>query len=123
MDWFDLLAAKGTLKGLLQYHNSKTSILQHSAFFILQLSHPYMTNGKTIALTRKNFVGKVMSLLFNMLSRMVSFPQFVVIHTDKSFGVVDKAEVEVFLELPCFFHDPMDVGNLISVLLPFLKPA
>ena len=82
-----------------------------------------MTNGKTIALTRKNFVGKVMSLLFNMLSRMVSFPQFVVIHTDKSFGVVDKAEVEVFLELPCFFHDPMDVGNLISVLLPFLKPA
>ena len=114
MDWFDLLAAKGTLKGLLQYHNSKTSILQHSAFFILQLSHPYMTNGKTIALTRKNFVGKVMSLLFNMLSRMVSFPQFVVIHTDKSFGVVDKAEVEVFLELPCFFHDPMDVGHLIS---------
>ena len=67
LDWFDLLATKGTLKGLLQYHNSKASILQHSAFFILQLSHPYMTTGKTIALTRQNFVGKVMSLLFNML--------------------------------------------------------
>ena len=66
MDWFDLLAAKGTLKGLLQYHNSKTSILQHSAFFILQLSHPYMTNGKTIALTRQTLL--VMSLLFNTLS-------------------------------------------------------
>ena len=63
MDWFDLLAAKGTLKGLLQYHNSKTSILQHSAFFILQLSHPYMTTGKTIVLTRWTFVDKVKSLL------------------------------------------------------------
>ena len=72
LDWFDLLAAKGTLKGLLQYHNSKASILQHSAFFILQLSHPYMTTGKTIALTRQNFVGKVTSLLFNMLSRLVT---------------------------------------------------
>ena len=68
MDWLDLLAVQGTLKSLLQHHSSKASILQCSAFFILQLSHPYMTTGKTIALTRQNFVGKIMSLLFNMLS-------------------------------------------------------
>ena len=71
MDWLDLLAVQGTLKSLLQYHNSKVSILWHSAFFIVQISHPYMTNGKTIALTRWNFVGKVMSQLVNMLSRLV----------------------------------------------------
>ena len=71
IDWFDLLAIQGTLKSLLQYHSSKVSILQSSAFFIVQLSHPYMTTGKTIALTRWPFVGKVMSLLFNMLSRFV----------------------------------------------------
>ena len=71
MDWLDLLAVQGTLKSLLQNHSSKTSILWHSAFFIVQLSHPYMTTGKTIALTRGSFVGKVMSLLFNMLSRLV----------------------------------------------------
>ena len=71
MDWLDLLAAQGTLKSLLQYHSSKASILQRSAFFTLQLSHSYMTTGKTIALTRWTFVGKVMSLLFNMLSRML----------------------------------------------------
>ena len=70
MDWLDLLAVQGTLKSLLQHHSSKASIL-HSAFFIVQLSHPYMTTGKTIALTRQTFVGKVMSLLFNMLSRLV----------------------------------------------------
>ena len=70
-DWFDLLAVQGTLKSLLQYHTSKASILWHSAFFIVQLSHPYVTTRKTIALTRQTFVGKVMSLLFNMLSRMV----------------------------------------------------
>ena len=69
MDWLDLLAVQGTLKSLLQYHSSKASILQHSAFFTVQLSHPYMTTGKTIALTRRTFVGKVMFLLFNMLSR------------------------------------------------------
>ena len=68
--WFDL-AAQGTLKSLLQHHNSKASILQRSAFFVVQLSHPYMTTGKTIALIRWTFVGKVMSLLFNMLSRSV----------------------------------------------------
>ena len=71
MDWLDLLAVQGTLKSLLQYHSSKASILQHSAFFTVQLSHPYMTTGKTIALTRQTFVGKVMSLLFNMRSRLV----------------------------------------------------
>ena len=71
MDWLDLLADQGTLKSFLQHHSSKASILQHSAFFILQFSHPYMTTGKNIALTRWIFVGKVMSPLFNMLSRLV----------------------------------------------------
>ena len=72
MDWLDLLAVQGTLKSLLQHHSSKASILRCSAFFIVQLSHPYMTTGKTTALTRWTFVGKVMSLLFNMLSRLVT---------------------------------------------------
>ena len=71
MDWLDLLAVQGTLKSLLQHHSSKASIPQHSVFFIVQLSHPYMTTGKTISLTRQNFVGKVMALLFYMLSRLV----------------------------------------------------
>ena len=71
MDWLDHLAVQGTLKSLLQHHSSKASILQHSAFFMVQLSHPYMTTGKIIALTRWTFVDKVMSLLFNMLSRLV----------------------------------------------------
>ena len=71
MDWLDHLAVQGTLKNLLQHHSSKASILRHSAFFIIQLSHPYMTTERTIALTRGTFVGKVMSLLFNMLSRLV----------------------------------------------------
>ena len=73
MDWLDLLAVQGILKSLLQHHNSKTSVFQHSTFFTVQLSHPYMTSGKTsgLALTRQTFVGKVMSLLFNILSKMV----------------------------------------------------
>ena len=71
MDWLDLLIVQGTLMSLLQHHSSKASILRHSAFFIIQFSHPYMTNGKTIALTRQTFVGKVMSLLLNMLSRLI----------------------------------------------------
>ena len=70
MHWLDLLAVQGTLKSLLQHHSSKASILQHSAFFAVQLSHPYMTTGKTIALTRRTLVSKVMSLLLNMLSRL-----------------------------------------------------
>ena len=71
MNWLDLLAVQGTLKSLLQHHSSNASILRHSAFFTVQLSHPYMTTGKTIALIRQTFVGKVMSLLFNMLFRLV----------------------------------------------------
>ena len=71
MDWLDLLAVQGTLKSLLQYQSSKPSILQNSAFFIVQLSHPYMTTGKTTALSRRTFVSKVMSLLLNMLSRLI----------------------------------------------------
>ena len=71
IDWLDLLAVQGTLKSLLQHHSFKASILQHSAFFIVQLSHQYMTTGKTIALTRRTFVNKVMPLLFNMLSKLV----------------------------------------------------
>ena len=71
MDWLDVLAVQGTLKSLLQHHSSKASIPWHSAFFTVQISHPYMTTGKTIALTRQTFVGKVMPLLFNMLSRLV----------------------------------------------------
>ena len=71
MNWLDLLAVQGTLKSLLQHHSSKASILRHSAFFTVQLSHPYMTTGKTIALTRWTFLGKVMSLIFNMLPRLV----------------------------------------------------
>ena len=70
-DWFDHLAVQGTFKSLFQHHSSKASILWHSAFFMVQLSYPYMTTGKTIGLTRRTFVGKVMSLLFNMLSRLV----------------------------------------------------
>ena len=71
IDWFVLLAVQGTLRSLLQHHSLKASVLQHSAFFMVQLSHPYMTTGKTIALTRRTFVGKVISLLLNMLSRLV----------------------------------------------------
>ena len=72
IDWLDLLVVQGILKSLFQLHSSKSSILRHSAFFVVQLSYPYMTTGKTIALTRQTFVGKVMSLLFNMLSRLVT---------------------------------------------------
>ena len=75
IDWFDLLVAQGTIKSLLLHHNLKVSILQGSAFFMVQLSHPFMTTGKTIALTRRTFVGKVMSLLFNMLSSFHSNPK------------------------------------------------
>ena len=71
MNWLDLLAVQGTLKSLLQHHSSKASVLRHSAFYIVQLSHPYMTTGKTIALTKQTFVGTVMSVLFNMLSMLV----------------------------------------------------
>jgi len=82
MNWLDLLAVQGTLKSLLQHHSSKASILLGSAFFTVQLSHPYMTTGKTIALTRWTFVDKVMSLLFNMLSRWVTFHSFLFLYRD-----------------------------------------
>ena len=91
MDWFDLLAVQGTLKSLLQHHSSKPSILPHSAFFMVQLSHPYMTRGKTIALTIRTFVGKVMSLLLNMLSR------FVIDFLPRS-----KCLLILWLQSPCF---------------------
>ena len=94
MDWLDLLAVQGTLKSLLQHHSSKASNLQHSAFFIVQLSHPYMTTGKTIALTRWTFVGKVMSLLFNMLPGLV-----IVICSDSERKLGD-SESESILTLP-----------------------
>ena len=81
MDWLDLLAVQGTLKSLLQHHSPKASILRCSAFFTVQLSHPYMTTGKTIVLTRRTFVDKVMSLLFNMLSRLVILEKEMAIHS------------------------------------------
>ena len=82
MNWLDLLAVQGTLKSLLQHHSSKATILPHSAFFTAQLSHPYITTGKTIALTRRTFVGKVMSLLFNTLSRFSMLSMFIYIYID-----------------------------------------
>ena len=86
MDWLDFLAVQGTLKSLLQHHSSKASILQHSAFFTVQLLHPYMTTGKTIALTRWTFVGKVMSLLFNILFRKRQWHPTPVLLPRKSHG-------------------------------------
>ena len=81
MDWLDLLSVQGTLESLLQHHSSKASILWRSAFFIVQLSHPYMTTGKTVALTRRTFVDKVLSLLFNMLSRLVNREKTMAAHS------------------------------------------
>ena len=86
MDWLDLLAVQGTLKSLFQHHSSKASILRHSAFFTVQFSHPYMTIGKTIALTRRTFVGKVMSLLFNMLSWLVYLTSIFLLTDSKERG-------------------------------------
>ena len=133
IDWFDRLVVQGTLKSLLWHHNLKASILCPSALFVAQLSHPHMTTGKTIALTRWTFVGKVMPLLFNTLSRFVialrvsqefgkvicssclfkNFIHFVVIHTVKGFSVVSEA-VDVFLEHLCFLYDTTDIGSSIS---------
>ena len=117
MDWLDLLAVQGTLKSLLQHHSSNASFLQCSAFFTVQLSHPYMTTGKTIAFTRQT--GQVVwySPLFQ------NFPQFIVIHTVKGIDIVNKAEIDVFMELSCFFHDPADVGNLIFRSSAFSKTS
>jgi len=104
MDWLDLLAVHGTLKSLLQHYSSKASILWRSAFFIVQLSHPYTTTGKTVALTRQTFVGKVMSLLFNMLSRLV------ITTTKKTIWLLDKAKVNgnfTFAHLILFYLCPV----------------
>ena len=115
MDWLDLLAVQGTLKSLLQHLSSKASILWRSAFFIGQLSHPYTTIGKTIALTRRTFVGKVMSLLFNMLSRLVmtflprskrlliNFMAAVIIHSD--FGAPKIKSVAISIVSPSVSHE------------------
>ena len=126
MDSFDLLAVQGALNSLLQHHSSKTSILQHSAFFIVQLSHPYMTTGKTIALTRWTFVDKLMSLLFNMLSRLViaflprskrlliswlQSPSAVILEPKKI------KSLTVFIVSPSICHEVMGLDAVILVFL------
>ena len=133
MDWLGLLAVQGTLKSLLQHHSSKASILWHSAFFIVQLSHPYMNTRKTKALTRQTFVGKVMSLLFNMLSRLVitfvprskrlsiswlQSPSAVILEPRK----IKSATVSIIS--PSIYHEVMGRGGMILVfrLLSF-KPT
>ena len=122
MDLLDLLAVQATLKCLLQHHSSKVSILQHSAFFIFQLSHPYMTTGKTIALTRQTFVGKVVSLLFNMLSRLVitfpskkqaSFNFMATITICSDFGAPQNKVCHCF---PIICHEVMGSDAMILVL-------
>ena len=124
-DWFDLLAVQGTLKSLLQHHSPKASVLQHSAFFIVQLSYAYLTTGKTIGLSRWTFVGTVMSLLFNMLSRLVTAflprskhlliswlqsPSAVILETRKMKSVI------VFIVSPSIFHEVM---GPVAVILVF----
>ena len=122
MDWWDLLAVQGTLKSLLQHHSSKESILQHSAFFIVQLSHPYKTTGKTIALTRRTFVGKAMSLILNILSRLVTsfssrkqecfnFIAIVIICSD--FGAQKIKSVTVSFFSPSICHEVMRMDSII----------
>ena len=122
-DWFDLLAVQGTLKSLLQHHSSKASILQCSAFFMVQLSHLYMTTGKTIALTRRTFVAKVMSLLFNTLSRLViaflprskhllTFMAAATIHSN--FGAQEKSVI-VSIVSPSICHQVMGLDTMILV--------
>jgi len=121
MDWLDLLAVQGTLKSLLQHHSSKASILQHSAFFIVQLSHPYMTTGKTIALTRWTFVGKVMSLLLNMLSQLVItfFPRSsrVLISwlQSPSTVILEPKEINSVTVSPSICHEAMGLDAMILV--------
>ena len=124
MDWFDLLVVQWTLQSLLQHHSSKASILHHSAFFIVQLSHPYMTTRKTIALTRQTFIGKVMSLLFNMLSRLfIAFlpkskhlliswlksPSAVILETKKI------KSLTVSIVFPSICHEVMGLDAMILV--------
>ena len=124
MDWLDLLAVQGTLKSLLQHHSSKASNLWCSAFFIVQLSHPYMTTGKTITLTRQTFVGKVMSLLFNMLSRLVTaFPPrskcILISWLQSPFAVILEPKkiksVSVSIISPSLCHEVMGLDAMILV--------
>ena len=130
MDWMVLLAVQGTLKSLLQHHSSKASILWHSAFYIVQLSHPYMTTGKTIALTRWTFVGKVMSLLFNMLSRFViaflleqaSFNCMAVVTICSDFGAQKNVIVSIVSPSICHEVRGLDAMILVSWMLSF-KPT
>ena len=126
MDWLDLLAVQGTLKSLLQHHSSKASILPHSAFFTIQLSHPYMTTGKTIALTRWTFVDNVMSLLFNMLSRLVItfFPRskcLLISWLQSSSAVILEPQkiktVTVSIVSPSISHEVMGPGAMILLFL------
>ena len=116
MDWLDLLEVKRTLKSFLQQHSSKSSILQHSAFFIVQLLHPYMTAGKTIALTRWTFVGKVMSLLLNMLSRLVitflTRGKHLLISWLQSASAVIVVHLKKKEHIPWEKHIPQSVGHL-----------
>ena len=123
MDWLDLLAVQGTLKSLLHHHSSKASILWRSAFFIVQLSHPYMTTGKTIGLTRWTFVGKVMSLLFNMLSRLViiflprkeaSFHFMAAVTICSDFGAPQN-KVSVSIVSPSICHGVMGPDTMIFI--------
>ena len=109
MDCLDLLAVQGTLKSLLQHHSSKASILQHSAFFVVQLSHPYMTIGKTIALTRWTFVDKVMSLFFNILSRLV------ITHKDRPNGLFSTIFQQVKLPCDSYLRSPHLRFNLAKI--------
>ena len=103
MGWLDLLAVQATLKSLFQHHSSKASILRRSAFFIVQLSHPYMTTGKTIALTRRTFVDKVMSLLFNMLSRLVITNLMAAVTICSDFGAPQNKVSHCFHCFPIYF--------------------
>ena len=128
MNWLDLLAIQGTLKSLLQHHSSKASILRHSAFFIVQLSHPYMTTGKTIALTRQTFVGKVMSLLLNMLSRLVitflprSKCLLISWLQSPSAVILEPRKIKVWHCFPIYFPWSPDVKIFVFWMLSF-KPT
>ena len=118
IDWFDLLAVHGTLKSLFQHHSSKASILQHSAFFIVQLSHPYMTTGKTIALTRWTFVGKVMSRFFNMLSRSRSKHLLISWLQSPSAVILEPTKIKsdtVSIVSPSISHEVMGPDAMIFV--------
>ena len=123
MDWLDLLALQGTLKSLLQHHSSKASILWHFAFFTVQLSHPYMTTGKTIALTRWTFIGKVMSLLLNMLSRLViTFLQCICIVLSTAKFPADSLQVrENYFAFPSAVYENACFPSLCHMFVKLLK--